>query len=301
MDTLTPNKVVSPFAKINIWREADGSKRVRAYILVERAFEQTKTGLAIDGSASMRPAYGFPTGFMGLWAKKQTRPNLVTPEARRLGGYLAAYLDVDGRASVIYWGTGSGSREIVDVGDMTEVDFGNRDFDGPKTFGGGATELLPAISHFVDRFSTAPMGIYVFVTDGVISDLKPVMDYTTLLAKRIEAGSRSPLKFVIIGVGDQVDETQMIALDNLDTGTSLDLWDHKLAKDMSEVAEIGVELVNEKVILAPNGVIRDAAGHVAKDYRDTGLPALLEFKLPANASSAFMLEFGGQVIRQPLP
>lgn len=301
MDTLAPNKVVSPFAKINVWREADGSKRVRAYILVERAFEQTKTGLAIDGSASMRPSYGYPTGFMGLWATKQSRPNLVTPEARRLGGYLAAYLDVDSRASVIYWGTGRRSREIVDVGDMTEADFGSRDFDGPTTFGGGATELLPAIRHFTDRFSTAPMGIYVFVTDGVISDLKPVMDYTTLLAQRIEAGSRSPLKFVIIGVGDQVDETQMIALDNLDTGTSLDLWDHKLAKDMSEVAEIGVELVNEKVILAPNGVIRDAAGHVAKDYRDTGLPALLEFKLPANASSAFMLEFGGQVIRQPLP
>lgn len=301
MDTLAPKQVVSPFAKINVWREADGSKRVRAYIFVEQAFERTKTGLAIDGSASMRTAYGFSSGFAGLWATKPSQVNLVRPEAQRLGAYLAASLDVDSSVSVIYWGTGQRSASIEPIGNLTETDIATHTFSGPGRFGGGATALLPAVQYFASQFPAAPMGIFVFLTDGVINDLKAVMDYTVTLAKDIEARKRPPLKLILVGVGNQIDETQMIELDNLDTGTKQDLWDHKLAKDMSEVAEIGIELVNDKIILAPNGVVRDANGRVAKDFRDTGLPALLNFTLPASASSAFMLEFGGQVIRQPLP
>jgi hypothetical protein len=93
----------------------------------------------------------------------------------------------------------------------------------------------------------------------------------------------------------------MIELDDLDTGTNIDLWDHKIAKDMSSLAEIFTEVVDETIILAESGTIRDASGNLIKDYRDTGLPALLEFTLPSTAAGAFTLEFGGQIIRQPLP
>jgi hypothetical protein len=81
----------------------------------------------------------------------------------------------------------------------------------------------------------------------------------------------------------------------------VDLWDHKIAKDMGQLAEIFAEVVDETVILADNGIVRDAKGNVVREWRDTGLPALLDFSLPAGAANAFVLEFGGQVFRQPLP
>ena len=301
METLAPSQVIAPFGKINVWRQADGSKKIRAYILVERPFEGAKAGVAIDGSASMRQAYGFPAGLAGLFSNKRSGPNLVTPEARKMCAYLAKSLDVDGQTAVIYWGTGAGSRGTEIIGDLTEAQANSFDFVGPKQFGGGATALLPALRYFVDRFASAKWGMYIFITDGAIDDIEEVKRYTVQLARNIESGSRPPLKFIVIGVGDQIDERQMIALDDLDTGTSQDLWDHKIAKEMGQLAEIFAEVVDETVILADNGIVRDAKGNAVKDYRDTGLPALLEFDLPAVAADAFTLEFGGQVVRQPLP
>jgi hypothetical protein len=37
---------------------------------------------------------------------------------------------------------------------------------------------------------------------------------------------------VLIGVGRDVSEYQMRELDDLDTGTDIDLWDHKIASEM---------------------------------------------------------------------
>ncbi len=110
METLSSSQVIAPFGKINIWRQPDNSKKVRAYILVERPFEGAKTGVAIDGSASMRSVYGFVTGWTGLLSSKRVGTNLVTPEARKMCAYLARSLDVDSKTAAIYWGTGSGGR-----------------------------------------------------------------------------------------------------------------------------------------------------------------------------------------------
>jgi hypothetical protein len=301
METLSPTQVIAPFAKINQWRQPDGTRRIRAYILIERPFEGAKTGVAIDGSASMRLAYGFAGGVLGLISSRRSGANLVNAEARKMCAYLARSLDVDGCTASIYWGTGRGSREYEVIGDLTEAQASTFDFGGPKHFGGGGTSLLPALRYFVERFAAAKWGMYVFITDGVIDDLEDVKKYTIQLARSIEAGDRQPLKLVMIGVGSQVDENQMVKLDDLDTGTNQDLWDHKIAKEMGQLAEIFAEVVDETVIVADHGVVRDAKGRTIRDFRDTGLPALLEFTLPTDASNAFSLEVGGRIIRQPLP
>jgi hypothetical protein len=300
MDTLIPSKVVAPFGKINLWRMSDGGKKVRAYILVEQQFEQAKTGVAIDGSASMRQAYGYPSGLMGMFSNKRSGTNVVASEAARFCGYLASR-DVDNKTAIIYWGTGGRSQDIEVIGDLTEAQAKAYDFGGPKQFGGGSTALLPAVRYFVERFSTSQWGLYLFVTDGAINDLEAVKKYSTELAQAIEAGKRPPLKLVLIGVGAQVEAKQMIALDDLETGTSVDLWDHKIAAEMHDLGEIITEVVDETMVLADSAIVRDAQGALVKDYRDTGLPALLEFDLPNGAAEAFVLEVNGQVIRQPLP
>src|SRR5947208_1388617 len=80
------------------------------------------------------------------------------------------------------------------------------------------TQMLPAVLYFVDRFQDAPWGFYIFITDGELHDLDAVKQYSTDLARAVSAGRRKPLKFVLIGVGDNINEQQMEELDDLDSG-----------------------------------------------------------------------------------
>ena len=144
-------------------------------------------------------------------------------------------IDADGGTTCIYWATGPGGSEIEEVGDLTAEQAERHDFGPPKEFGTG-TQLLPAVRYFVDRFKDAPWGFYVFITDGELHDLDAVKEYSTQLARDVAAKRRRPLKFVLIGVGPNINEGQMEELDDLDTGTDVDLWDHKIASEMRVLA-----------------------------------------------------------------
>ena len=139
----------------------------------------------------------------------------------------------------------------------------------------------------------------MFITDGELHDLDEVKRYSTQLAREISARRRNPLKFVLIGVGESVSESQMEDLDDLDTGTDVDLWDHKLAAEMRVLQEIFAEVVDKNARVANNGRILDAHGQLVKDYSDTGLPAFLEFEMPAG-SDFFTLDVNGKRVQQPL-
>jgi hypothetical protein len=104
---------------------------------------------------------------------------------------------------------------------------------------------------------------------------------------------------VLIGVGPNVNEKQMEELDDLDTGTPIDLWDHKLAAHMRVLQEIFAEVVGKNARVADRGKILDPQDRVVKDYSDTGLPAFLQFEMPAG-SAFFVLEVEGQRVRQDL-
>jgi hypothetical protein len=330
MYTLDSKLVVEPFSKINSWDLPNGGKRVRAYFLMERPIEGAQTGVAIDGSGSMQATFGQPTirqvrqltdqdqrtlmrigvapdindpktlevlVSLGVLVRTPPGPNIVEEQARKMTEYLSKF-DADGGTTVIYWATGDG-RQIEVVGDLTGAQCPTASFASPKEFG-NETHLLPAIKYFVERFADARWGIYVFITDGHLNDLDAVKRYCVQLARDIANKKRNELKFVLIGVGDNINENQMEQLDDLETGTDVDLWDHKIAKEMKQLAEIFAEVVSETVIIVPgDGVIKDAGGNVVKDYRDSGLPALVWFDLPPG-SQWFTLEVGGQVVAQPL-
>src|SRR5205807_10355772 len=136
---------------------------------------------------------------------------------------------------------------------------------------------------------------YACITEGELHDLEEVKRYSTQLARDVAAHRRNPLKFVLIGVGESINESQMEDLDDLDTGTDVDLWDHKLASEMRVLQEIFAEVVDKNARVADKGKILDAQGQVIKDYSDTGLPAYLEFEMPAG-SEAFTLEVNGQSV-----
>lgn len=334
--TLPSTETAKEFGKI-VCRRSGGQIEIELTILMEpegRDAEGWQTGVALDASASMKASFGRSlTGTVppDLWAHYEsqgwiskrtvdgltshtlTRPayedaiakghlrmtdNLVQPIARDFLRYLAANLDADGGTTLIYWACGTGSG-IEEVGDPTEADCDNLVIAGPtETSFGKGTHLEPAIRYFTDRFADADRGMYVFITDGSIGDLQAVKSLSRKLCREIEAGDRNPLKFVLIGVGADIDESQMEELDDLDSGTSVDLWDHKVAAEMRSLLEIFAEVVDENQIVASTATIYDEHGAKAKVFAD-GLPARLTFELPATATS-FDLEVGGRRIRQSL-
>src|SRR6266571_6765271 len=247
-------RVVEPFGEVNVYPSAGGKVRVVATILMEPRREGTQTGIALDGSASMASLYGVETENPGFFAslfgatKKKTH-NDITPVAQKLCAYLARKLDADGGTTCIYWATGPGGSKIEVIGDLTADQAEQHIFGPPRHFGTG-TQLLPAVRYFVDRFKDAPWGFYVFITDGELHDLEEVKNYSTRLAHDVQAGRQKPLKFVLIGVGANVNEGQMEELDDLDTGTEVDLWDHKIASQMRVLQEIFAEVVDKNARVA---------------------------------------------------
>jgi hypothetical protein len=226
------------------------------------------------------------------WSK-----NEVEPLARRVTAYLASNLDADGGTTVIYWACGPDGDKLEVTGDLTAEDCEQAPFVGPKNIAfGGATCLKPAVEYFADRFKDAENGMYIFITDGELNDLNEVKRYTIHLCKEIQAKRRNPLKCVLIGIGENINEGQMEELDDLESGTSVDIWDHKIAKDMRQIVEIFAEVVSENQIVAPTAKIFDSNGQIVKSFSD-GLPAKVTFQM-SSTSQWFELEVGGRRIRQ---
>jgi hypothetical protein len=227
------------------------------------------------------------------WSK-----NEIEPLAREMTAYLASNLDADGGTTVIYWACGDGA-QIEVLGDFTAEECEGASFTGPSSneFGSG-TVLAPAVKYFADRFSDAKHGMYIFITDGEIHDLDEVKSLTIRYCREIERKKRNPLKCVLIGIGDGINEEQMEELDDLESGTNVDIWDHKIAKDMRSLIEIFAEVVSENQIVAPTGRIFDASGQVVKNFAD-GVPASISFSMPSS-SDFFELEVMGQRIRQSI-
>ncbi len=295
-------KVVEPFGEVNVYPSSGGKVRIVATILMEPHKEGAQTGIALDGSGSMSKLYGIEEGGGGFFAslfgtKKQTH-NKVTPVAQKICSYLARKIDADGGTTCIYWAVGPGGSRIEEVGDLRADEAERHIFGPPRDFGTG-TQLLPAVKYFVERFRDAPWGFYVFVTDGELHDLDEVKHSSVQLARDIAARRRNPLKFVLIGIGPNVNEEQMEELDDLETGTSIDLWDHKLAAEMRMLQEIFAEVVDKNARIADNGRILDPQGRTIKDFSDTGMSAYLEFEMPADAEY-FTLEVNGNKIHQGL-
>lgn len=292
---------VEPFGEVNVFPGPSGGTRVVATILMEPRKEGAQTGIAIDGSGSMRKLFGQTVGggvVSSIFAKAKPE-NHISPVAQKLCSYLARNIDADGGTTCIYWAVGNNGTQVEVVGDLTASQAETHEFKGPDDFGTG-TQLLPAVRYFVERFKDAPWGFYVFITDGELFDLEEVKQYSVRLAKDIAAGRRRPLKFVLIGLGQDANEKQMEELDDLDSGTDIDLWDHKMAAEMKQLQEIFAEVVDSNARIADHGKILDPHGRVIRDYSDTGgLPALLRFIMPAGAD-AFVLEVNGQRIRQSL-
>jgi hypothetical protein len=334
--TIASSDTAKEFGKVYV-RKTKQQLQVQFTILMAPEGQQAEgwqTGVALDASSSMTTAYG--RELKGELSEKVTKEyekkgwirhqeedgqrfrvfekaavadalekgyfkyteNLVEPIARKFIAYLASNLDIDGGTTVIYWAGGDGAK-CEEVGDIRAEDCETLLIQGPKTIRFGVnTQLKPAIEYYVNRFIEAQRGMYIFITDGRIDDLDAVKRYTTQLAKDIQAGNRNLVKCILIGIGKEVDEKQMIELDDLDTGTEVDIWDHKLAENMRDLLEIFAELVDDNQMVAPTAAVFDSNGQLIKKFAD-GLPAKVVLDFPIT-TKWFELEVMGRRIRQTI-
>jgi hypothetical protein len=337
-----PNGMLNEaFGELNITRQENCLDVVLTALIdptQSSAGENWQTGVALDGSASMRQAFGdnyeftreidaemieqfiskghatkkvvdgqevlefTESGFVAMEKDGlwQKSKNEIQVIAREAIPYLAEKLDEDGGTTLIYWACGPSGEKVELVGDLTAGEAATADYRGPSEWGGG-TRLMPAINYFLDLFKDAKMGFYIFVTDGAIDDFEEVKDFTAKLSRDIDSKTCNPVKLVLIGVGNHINRQQLEDLDDLPDVLDLpvDVWDHKIATEMRGLTDIFAELVDENLILAPSGRIMDNHNTVAKDYSD-GVPALMEFQLPLDTKHFSLEVTGGQSVEQKL-
>ncbi len=294
---------VDPFAEVDVCRSPSGGSWVTAKIaMLLQPLVVSRCGLALDASAGMRVLYGTLLRDPG-----PPLPNLMEPAARFMVNFLSQFAD-DDKVSLLYWAVDADGSGIEKIGRFSGDEIQSVAIGGPnaKRWGRG-TKLLPALRYFVETaFEGATSGIGVFVTDGIIEDIADVKTYCVNFGRQIAAGQRKPCKFLLLGLGCEVDESQMEALSDMFEGSGLetpegdeiDLWDHKFACEMQKLAEVFTEAVLENVTVVASGKIVDQKGRVARDFPN-GVPAFLHFELPADAIS-FSLEFPGGSINQDI-
>ena len=289
--TLPYSLTVPPLGKVILEYLPEGSKRITLFFAGEHIRPEAQTGIAVDGSILMAPWYGGPA--------QRGEANLVALAAQKIGSYLARRVDDDGNTSLVYWGTGPAGDAVEVIGALTAYQVEQYAFDPPGAFGPRAN-LLPAVRYFVERFAQAKWGMFVFFTQGIIHDIEAVKSYTAALAAQIASGSRNELKLVLIGVGKNIDRAHLEALDSLDTGTAVDLWDYRLAPEMRNVLELFTEVGDSQTIICPAGAVLDPSGNILADYHAQGLPARISFTLPA-ALKSFVVDMAGARIEQRIP
>jgi hypothetical protein len=293
---------VEPFADLHVEHGA-----VRATLLHDPTVEGLDVALYLDGSGSMKEEYTYKAGkgrFLAwLFGGKPSAPaNQVEPQARWMLEYLATK-DRNGLLRVAYWACGIGGRSLEVLGELKGADVASHKFPGPRTMGNG-TNLAPAMRDYINYLKEqvpkgARRGCAVFVTDGQLHDAEEVKRFSAQLAKEIATGKLPRTNFILVGVGDEVDEKQLEDICHEEYPGVGHLWCHRVAEEITQVAELVAVLVDETMTVAAGGTITDDKGKVLKLYEGR-LPAVLEFEIPEGAKS-FTLEINGSRYTQPLP
>ncbi len=307
-------KIIEPFGEVNVYQKNAGEVDIVATILTIPNFEKVRMGLALDASSSMQKMYGISGIVDDVFGSASNLPNVVEPITKKMVAYLANFSS-NGKVNLIYWACNPDGSQVEEVGELDENQINNISITGPERFSWGReTKLLSPLKYFIQEFEKdhsplgvkQPAGFCVFITDGIIEDLQEVKEYSFEYARQIADLEKPFIKFVLIGLGEEIDEEQMIELDDMFEGSGIkdiggidiDLWDHQLAKDLNKLEQVFKEVVSQDMIVLNSGKILNQTGEICKEYLD-GVPGLLRFTLPSGSTS-FTLEFPGGSVTQDI-
>jgi hypothetical protein len=140
-------------------------------------------------------------------------------------------------------------------------------------------------------------GVALVLTDGAWDDEDHVhlRELTQAICEDVAAGRRHLMKIVLVGLrlptnaGDvgQI-QARYSSLDEFNSGSSVDLWDHKWLDEMSDRSEIFVEMVQDWPLGVGGYVEAEGQKVLESDEFRFGI----QFKAPAQATS-FTLHLSG--------
>ncbi len=283
------------------------------------------TVLALDASESMRPLWGKTlTGDIPLQIQERYfRQNLVfdeeregkvqrlfrpeayqdaiaqgflkwtenhlEPKARAFLELLSAKVDVNEACNLMFWGC-QNDPGWINLGEIPRKNCRELSIPGNEAFSfGKESKLLPLIQFLVGNFASVSQTLVVILTDGGFSDLEDLVSFSINLGILIKAKKLNPMKFVMIGMGTEVEKKNLSRLGELKTGLEYDLWDCRVADDRKEPLEILGGLYPEDMIVTPPAVILDSKGKVIQEFK-AGLTYRTTIRLPIDATS-FSLQF----------
>ena len=316
MAQLSQKLVHKSLGEVNVTRTDNGTLKIKTTVLMRPSgVENSQTGLALDGSFSMQEMYGHSEDVLmdSIFADDDAAPafNAVQPVARKIAAYLSNF-DSDGGTSTIYFACGKQGAELEIIGDLTADNAKTTAIEGPKKWGTG-TRIVPAMQHFLHLYENSPWLMALIITDGLIDDLEEAKALSQMICEDMRDGKRGFTKFVVIGLGKDFKDANSPAckalesLDDLDEDPiygvdGQDLWDYKIAQDMTSLDQIFAEVVSEHTIIARSAQVTDSFGMPVTpegDYNySDGLPALLRFTMPANSTSfTITLPNGKQLVQ----
>jgi hypothetical protein len=295
-------KPVEPFSDLHF---EDG--KVRAVLLHDPTVEGLDMAIYMDASGSMKDEYEYKQESRSFleWlrgAPQKQASNQVEPQVQWMLEYLATK-DRNGLLRVAYWACGASGKDVEVIGELKGTDVKSYKFPGAQRLG-NYTNMTPALKDYVRYLKAqvpqgARRGCAVIVTDGKLHDPDEVKAFSAEVAGEIRTGRLPRLNFVLVGVGDNIDEEQLEDIAHAEYPGVGHLWCHRIAQEITQVAELVAVLVDENMTVAAGGTIYDDKGKILKSYEGR-LPAVLEFDVPEGTES-FTLEVNGQRYTQPLP
>lgn len=250
----------------------------------------------MDGSGSMQNHYRH-TG----WGPVK-KPSEVETFIHKTGAFVAQ-LDSDHGVQVYLWATGDG-HQTVDLGNHPAGELEKLTIkttadstDKEAIPLGQGTYLRPALQKMVQEVSVdqkAGMAYIVMCTDGNLNDYDDVCRWATEKAKGIAAGTHPKFKVVLVGF-DDANPAQMEGLDNLDTGTDVDIFDAQNAGDLEGAANhLTDEALTSAFTVAEGGYL-EANG--VKYPFEGGVPQRIDTKVAGGLSeiTLVIIEGGAEV------
>jgi hypothetical protein len=291
------------FGELKYARLPNGNRQVELVVMPgdDAGAEFAVNALAIDGSSSMTQEFG-----RHLPPILQKQNNKVQPFAQALGGFLAK--NSLGKCGLAYWACGDDGTAIEPVGMYSREEYQSLKVAGPGDFG-GATRLAPIVRYLWDQvFAEAERpGVAVVLTDGMWADQADVLKLTQQICDEVASERRKLMKIVLLiyvtdatRTEDQLAriEDAMNEVDDYDSGTEIDVWDHKWVDYLTQFGQIYIELVKDWP-LGVGGNVVDPSGTslLARDEFKFGI----SFELPAGAQSFKLILDGAGEYEQAIP
>lgn len=282
-----------PLADVNVIPQKDGSHEIVVCFMPDPEMlvgeGNSKACLALDASLSLKKMYG---GQLGPFSTNE--PNYVEAVARKLGQLLCAATK-SGKVNGVYWAVSQDGSKVEDFGTHDEASWGSLSIAGPqREKWGRGTRILPVIKHIVDTVGKgSDLTFGVIITDGIIEDESDAVNFCLTIGREMEAGKRKPIKLILIGIGEEVDEGQLERFDDMfeGTGIGVDIWSHGLAASMKNEDDIlGVlygELIDEDTPITTSGRVESAKGKELISWSD-GMPGKFRFILPKGEKKFFI-------------